>query len=216
MVDAVLVEPDGLATTRESPRSTSGRGRILAVAVGVVAAGLFLIASAYDRSDGEMPGRDLIQAYLDAWYGGDFDTAASLRAPERVRTGPSEDRARGEVEYQATLGARAELLDCEPLPPATVRCDVAYSNALNQAAGAAPAVVAQQFGIRDGLLLFVAGPYLDDEMLRVSFGDFAALHMPAEYEDACAREPNYQPPSCGDLKLRHLEEWADWHRLEAG
>ena len=53
-------------------------------------------------------------------------------------------------------------------------------------------------------------------MLRVSFGDFAALHMPAEYEDACAREPNYQPPSCGDLKLRYLVEWADWHRLEAG
>ncbi|HEX6146012.1 MAG TPA: hypothetical protein VF083_04485 [Acidimicrobiia bacterium] len=216
MVDAVLVEPDGLAATREPPRSGPGRGRVLAVAVGVVATGLFLIAGAYDRSDGEMPGRDLIQAYLDAWYGGDFDTAASLRAPERVRTGPSEDRARGEVQYQAILGARAELLGCEPLPPATVRCDVAYSNALNQAAGAAPAVVAQQFGIRDGLLLFVAGPYLEDEMLRASFGDFAAGHIPDEYEDACAQEPNYQPPSCAELKLRYLEKWADWRRLEAG
>ena len=44
------------------------------------------------------------------------------------------------------------------LPPSTIRCDVAYANALNQAVRKAPAVMSQQFGVEDGRLLFVAGP----------------------------------------------------------
>ena len=44
------------------------------------------------------------------------------------------------------------------LPPSTIRCDVAYANAFNQAVRKAPAVMSQQFGVEDGRLLFVAGP----------------------------------------------------------
>lgn len=153
----------------------------------------------------------LIQAHLDAWYGGDFEAAISLRAVERLRTGPPEDRVRGELDYQAMLGARAELVGCEPLPPETVRCDVAYSNALIEAVGQAPIVLSQQFGIRDGLLVFVAGPYLEDVEVTASFREYALESFPAEYEDACVTEPNYQPPECATLKLSRMGDWAVWH-----
>ena len=155
--------------------------------------------------------KQLIQSHLDAWYGGDFDTADSLRAPERIRTGPSDERAREEVAYQSILGARAEVLGCERLPPETVRCDVAYSNALDQAAEDQPVVLAQQFGIRDGLILFVAGPYLEDAELSRSFGEYANRLFPDAYEEACIDGPNYQRPACAHVKLLHLEDWAAWH-----
>ena len=154
----------------------------------------------------------LIQAHLDAWYGGDFEAAMSLRAAERLRTGPPEDRVRGGLNYQAMLGAWAEVVGCEPLPPETVRCDVAYSNALIEAVGQAPIVLSQQFGIRDGLLVFVAGPYLEDVEVTASFREFALETFPAEYEDACVTEPNHQPPECAALKLLHMDDWVVWHQ----
>ena len=160
--------------------------------------------------------RRLIEAHLDAWYGGDFDGADALRAPERLRTGPSQERARDEVEYQALLGATTELLDCAPLPPSTLRCDVAYSNLLNEAVEKAPAVVSQQFGIEGGRILFVAGPYLEDETLTVSFQSFASLMFPDDYQASCFEEPNFQRPACADFKLAHLDDWASWHRIEEG
>jgi len=160
--------------------------------------------------------RRLIEAHLEAWYGGDFDAAHALRAPERFRTGPSEERSRAEVEYQAMLEATTELLGCSPLPPSTIRCDVAYSNALNEAVRKAPAVMSQQFGVEDGRLLFVAGPYLEDETLTASFRTFANLLFPAEYQAACVEEPNFQRPICAEFKLAHLEDWASWHRIEEG
>lgn len=184
--------------------------------LGVLAAAVLAIGEAGGVDLSHLPERRLIQAHLDAWYGGDFDTAKSLQAPERLRTGPTEERVRNEVEYQATLGAEAELLGCEMLPPATMRCDVAYSNALNDAVGEEAAVVAQQFGISDGLLLFVAGPYLEDEALTASFRVFANLLFPSDYELACREEPGYQSPSCAEFRLAHLEDWASWHRIEEG
>jgi hypothetical protein len=154
----------------------------------------------------------LIQAHLDAWYGGDFEAAMRLRAAERLRTGPPEDRVRGELAYQAMLGARAEVVGCEPLPPETVRCEVTYSNALIEAVGQAPIVLSQQFGIRDGLLVFVAGPYLEDVEVTASFREYALQSFPADYEDACVTEPNYQPPECAALKLSRMGDWAVWHQ----
>lgn len=182
--------------------------------LGVLAAALLAIGEAGGVNLSHLPERRLVQAHLDAWYGGDFDTANSLRAPERLRTGPTEERARDEVEYQASLGAEAELLGCEMLPPATMRCDVTYSNALNDAVGKEAAVVTQQFGISDGRLLFVAGPYLEDEALTDSFRVFANLLFPFDYELACREEPGFQLPSCAEFKLAHLEDWASWHRIE--
>jgi len=158
----------------------------------------------------------LIETHLESWYGGDFDGANELRAPERLCAGPSEERARDEVEYQQTLEATTEVLDCVPLPPSTIRCDVAYSNSLNEAVQKQPAVVSQQFGVEDGQLLFVAGPYLEDETLTASFRKFANLLFPAEYQAACVEEPNFQRPICAEFKLAHLEDWASWHRIEEG
>jgi hypothetical protein len=152
----------------------------------------------------------LVQAYLGAWYGGDFDAAQELRAPERLRTGPSESRSRDEVEYQALLGGRVEIGDCEGLPPSTLRCEVAYWNALSDAVGAEPTVVSQQVGIADGSILFVAGPYLEDTALTASFREFSIEQHPDEYDQACIEEPNFQPPSCARFKLRHLDEWVAW------
>jgi len=160
--------------------------------------------------------RRLIEAHLEAWYGGDFDAADALKAPAPLRTGPSEERARDEVEYQLALEATTELLDCVSLPPSTVRCEVAYANVLNEAVEKAPAVVSQQFGIEDGRILFVAGPYLEDERLTASYQWFASLLFPVEYQASCVEEPNFQPPSCAEFKLAHLEDWASWHRIEEG
>lgn len=219
-MNTVLVQPDGLLAPEGPDGRRPLRGDRLHVAIavigGLVAAGALLFLADRPAVAPRPPHERLIQAHLDVWYGGDFETAQSLRAPERLRTGPSEERARSEVEYQAILGAGAELLGCEELPPATIRCDVAYSNALNEAVGEAPAIVAQQFGMQDGLLLFVAGPYLEDEEITASFRDFATERFPDEYDDVCVEEPNYQPPSCAELKLRHLDRWAAWHRIDRG
>lgn len=212
----VLVVPEGATVGPRSHRAP-GRGHwVLAAAIGVLAAASLAVGESGGVSLANLPERRLIEAHLDAWYGGDFDTADSLKAPERLRTGPSEERARSEVEYQAILEADTELFGCEMLPPATMRCDVGYSNVLNDAVGEEPAVVAQQFGIRDGHLLFVAGPYLEDESLTATFRHFANLLFPVEYRAACVEEPNYQSPSCAEFKLAHLEDWASWHRIEQG
>ena len=215
MVNSVLVEPDGLVSDGSAGSAKGGPPgiglglRLLLVALALVV-GYSLIQLVERPSVSESAQDRLIQAHLDAWYGGDFETADSFRSPERVRTGPSERRARGEVEYQAMLQARVEILDCGQLPPETVRCDVAYSNLLNEAVGKAPVVLAMQFGIRDGLLLFVSGPYLEDEELTASFRDYATQVFPDAYHDACVEEPNLQPPSCAVLKLSRLSDWAAW------
>jgi hypothetical protein len=189
---------------------------VSAAIVGVLAAATLAIGESGGIDLANLPERRLIEAYLDAWYGGDFDAADALRAPERLRTGPSEERAREEVDYQAALEADTELLGCSPLPPSTMRCDVAYSNALNVAVGEDPAVISQQFGIDDDQVLFVAGPYLEDESLTASFRLFANLLFPTEYADACFEEPNLQSRECAELKLAHLEDWASWHRIDEG
>jgi hypothetical protein len=211
-VNSVLVEADGLVSAPKPPLARSARAQRGAAAIaGLLAAVALVVLPEPTGIFGDFSDEHLIRAHLDAWYGGDFETAQSFRAPERLRTGPTEERAEGEVEYQAMLGAHTELMRCEELPPETVRCEVAYSNALNEAVGKAPAIVSQQFGIRDGLLLFVAGPYLEDLDLTASFREYAVRSFPAEYEDACIKEPNYQPPECAALKLSHLGEWASWH-----
>lgn len=213
----VLVEPDGLtAPLARSRRSPGPAHWVSAAIVGVLAASTLAIGESGGVDIMEGSGRRVIEAHLEAWYGGDFDGANVLRVPERLRTGPSEDRARDEVEYQQTLEAKTEVLECVPLPPSTIRCDVAYSNALNDAVRKAPAVMSQQFGVEDGRLLFVAGPYLEDETLTASFRTFANLLFPAEYQAACVEEPNFQRPICAEFKLAHLEDWASWHRIEGG
>jgi hypothetical protein len=210
--------PEGGAVSDSVPGAGAPRPRhwVFATIVGVLAAAALAIGELGGISLSHPGERRLIEAHLDAWFGGDFETAGSLRAPEQIRTGPSEERGRSEVEYQAMLGAEVELLGCELLPPATMRCDVSYANTLNQAVGKEPAVVTQQYGISDGHLLFVGGPYLEDELLTDSFRQFAALLFPTDYQVACLEEPNYQRPSCAEFKLAHLEDWASWHRIEHG
>jgi hypothetical protein len=217
-VSLVLVEPEGLtAPERSRPHRSAGRRHwISAAIVGVLAAATLAIGESGGVDVMHLSERRLIEAHLDAWYGGDFEAASEMRAEQKLRTGPTEERARAEVEYQAALGATTELFGCEPLPPSTFRCDVSYSNALNEAVGKEPAVVAQQFGIEEGRILFVAGPYLDDELLTDSYREFADLLFPTEYDASCADEPGYQQPQCALFKLAHLEDWASWHLIEYG
>ena len=211
----VLVEPDGLtAPGTKTRRSTGTRHWVSAAIVGVLAFATLAIGQGGGMDLTKLSERRLIQTHLAAWYGGDFDAAHALRAPDRLRTGPSDERSRAEVEYQAMLEATTELLGCASLPPSTIRCDVAYGNVLNEAVDKAPAVVSQQFGIEDGRILFVAGPYLEDERLTASYRRFANLLFPEAYEAACAEEPNFQGPTCAEFKLAHLEDWASWHRIE--
>lgn len=213
----VLVEPDGLTAPRARVRrSPSPTHWVSAAIIGVLAVATLAIGQSGEMDLMKQSDLRIIEAHLDAWYGGDFDGANALRAPERLRTGPPEERARDEVEYQQTLEATTDVLECVPLPPSTIRCDVAYSNALNEAVRKPPAVVSQQFGVEDGQLLFVAGPYLEDETLTASFRKFADLLFPGEYEAACVEEPNFQTPICAEFKLAHLEDWASWHRIEQG
>jgi len=217
-VSPVLVMPDEGTVSDSMPARglPPPRHWVFATILGVLAAAGLAVGELGGVSLADPDERRLIEAHLDAWFGGDFETASSLRAPEQIRTGPSEERARDEVEYQAMLGVEVELLGCELLPPATMRCDVSYSNMLNQAVGKEPAVVTQQYGIMDGHLLFVGGPYLDDELLTDSFRYFATLLFPTDYQSACVEEPNYQRPSCAEFKLAHLEDWVSWHRIEHG
>jgi hypothetical protein len=216
-VSPVLVEPDGLTTQLTRPGPSSGKRHwVSAAVVGILAAATLVVGESGGLDLANRSERQLIEAHLEAWYEGDFDAAAALKAPERLRTGPSEARARDEVRYQAMLGATTELLDCVSLPPSTLRCDVAYSNVLNEAVDKAPAVVPQQFGIEDGRILFVAGPYLEDEQLTASYRLFANLLFPEDYGAACVDEPNFQSPACAEFKLAHLEDWASWHRIEEG
>ncbi|MGH8913853.1 MAG: hypothetical protein ACRDZM_04970 [Acidimicrobiia bacterium] len=216
-MSSTLVVPEGTTVGQSGSRRPPGRRHwVSAAVIGVIAAASLAIGESGGVSLAGLAERSLIEAHLDAWYGGDFDTANSLKAQERLSTGPSEARARGEVEYQAMLEAETDLRGCELLPPATMRCEVGYSNVLNHAVGKEPALVFQQFGISDGNLLFVAGPYLEDESLSASFRRFANLLFPADYQAACVEEPNYQPPSCAEFKLAHLEDWASWHRIEEG
>ena len=77
-------------------------------------------------------------------------------------------------------------------------------------------MVSQQFGIQDERILFVAGPYVEDEQLTASYQWFANLLFPDDYRAACVEEPNFQAPSCAEFKLAHLEDWASWHRIEEG
>jgi hypothetical protein len=216
-VSTVLVEPDGLTTPQTRPDRSSGKRHLVSAAVvGILAAATLAVGESGGLDLANRSERQLIEAHLEAWYGGDFDAAAALKAPERLRTGPSEERARDEVEYQAMLGATTELLDCVSLPPSTVRCDVAYSNIFNEAVDKAPAVVSQQYGIEDGRILFVAGPYLEDEQLTASYQRFSSLLFSEDYGAACVEEPNFQSPACAEFKLAHLEDWASWHRIEEG
>jgi hypothetical protein len=187
---------------------------VSAAIVGVLAAATLAIGESGRLDLVNLPERRLIESHLEAWYGGDFDAADALRAPQQLRTGPSEERSRAEVEYQAMLEATTELLDCVPLPPSTIRCDVAYSNILNEAVDKAPAVVSQQFGIEEGRILFVGGPYLEDEQLTASYQRFSNLLFPDDYQAACVKEPNFQRPVCAEFKHAHLEDWASWHMIE--
>ena len=213
----VLVEPDGLTTPQTRPGRSPGKRHLVSAAiVGILAVATLVVGESGGLDLANRSERRLIEAHLEAWYGGDFDAAAALKAPERLRTGPSEERAREEVRYQAMLGATTQLLDCVSLPPSTVRCDVAYSNILNEAVGKPPAVVSQQYGIEDGRILFVAGPYLEDEQLTASYQWFSNLLFPEDYGAACVEEPNFQRPACAEFKLAHLEDWASWHRIEEG
>jgi hypothetical protein len=216
-VSPVLVEPDGLTSPLTRPGRSSGtRHWVSAAIVGVLAAATLAIGESGRLDLANLSERRLIESHLEAWYGGDFDAADALRAPQRLRTGPSEERSRAEVEYQAMLEATTELLDCVPLPPSTIRCDVAYSNILNEAVDKAPAVVSQQFGIEEGRILFVAGPYLEDEQLTASYKWFSNLLFPDDYQAACVEEPNFQRPVCAEFKHAHLEDWASWHMIEEG
>lgn len=211
----VLVEPEGLSAPESRTHRTAGRRHwISAAIIGIVAAATLAIGEGGGLDLMSSSERRLIEAHLDTWYGGDFEAASALRAEQKLRTGPTDERARAEVRYQAALKATTDLLGCEALPPSTFRCDVSYSNVLNVAVGKAPAVMAQQFGIEDGRILFVAGPYLEDELLTDSFRRFAVLLFPVDYEESCSDEPTLQPLECADFKLAHLEDWASWHQIE--
>jgi hypothetical protein len=211
-----MIETDGspFSPIRDRRGVTEPRQWAVAALVGVLAVAALSIGEGAGM--GLTAERGLIEDYLGAWYGGDYDTAAGLTAPQRLRTGPSEQRARDEVDYQVILGADVGVGGCEALPPQTVRCEISYANALNRAVGAPPASLDQQFGVESGKVAFVAGPYLEDPAMTESFEAFARLLFPADYEEACVPEPNYQSPGCAAFKLEHLEDWASWHRIEHG
>ncbi len=215
---STLVDPDGSAVRQlpDRDRSTRPIQWLVAAIVGLLAAATLAIGESGGVDLTRLSEGRVIEEYLDAWYGGDYDGAAALTTAQRLRTGPSEQRARAEVEYQEMLDAEVVVRRCETLPPSTVRCEVTYSNALNQAIAAPPSTVDLQFGVEAGLIAFVAGPYLDDEGLTASFESFAGLLFPTDYRNACDDEPNYQTPDCARFKLDHLEDWASWHRIEYG
>lgn len=195
----------------EELRARRSAPPVIGLALAFLAMGVVAVVPAAEAGSRE---EAVIAAYLEAWYSGDYEGAMALRAPQPIRTGPPEERARAETRYQALLGARVEVLECEPLPPRTRRCLVTYANALNDSVGSSPALVSLQFGMDGGLVQFVAGPYLEDEGLADSFRRYAEAFLLQRYEDACDDGPGYQDGDCAVLIRGHIEGWAEWHRVE--
>jgi hypothetical protein len=105
------------------------------------------------------------------------------------------------------------LENCETALEAVVRCDVHYSNALNEAVGKPAAVIDRTFQVIRTIGArgwHEADRYPEDAELNDSFQAFAeGGELQEEY--AAANCANERTPECANLMMDNLDDWAAWH-----
>jgi hypothetical protein len=157
----------------------------------------------------------VVQDAMTAWYGGDCVAAASLSATPAVCSDPT-DPLTLKVQYESIMEAQVSLENCESAFEAVVRCDVHYSNALNEAVGKPAAVLDRTFQVESkiGVFGWHEARYPEDAELNDSFQTFAeGGELSAEYEAAgCATSFTAE---CANLKMDNLDDWAAWHLANA-
>ncbi len=166
----------------------------------------------------------VVEAALNAWYGGDCP-AASWLSGEFFDCSISSVETQT-IEYESILGAQVSVEDCD-VAGITVSCEVLYSNAMNSAVGEPPSVTVREFivsvpGPGSKGYLFVddknqdlspwyGGIYPEDTELRESFRLFAEGGELAD-EYAAADCASSRTPECATLILDNLDDWAAWHQ----
>ena len=158
---------------------------------------------------------DAVEDVISSWYSGDCVTAAVLSGDFGACSDPT-DPLTLKLQYESILGAQVSVENCETASEAVVRCDVHYSNALNEAVGKPAAVINRTFGVIStiGARGWHEAEYPQDAALNESFRAFAEggeLHE--EYAAAdCAHSFT---PDCANLMMDNLDDWADWHLANA-
>ncbi len=158
---------------------------------------------------------EMVDLAVQAWYGGDCDTAQFLAGLEPDCSTPELPRTALTIEYEAILGAEVTLENCSAVKVSAdedrVSCEVHYSNAMNAAVGKPPAVIAKEFSMFAGLSWdWFETDYPEDAELRESFTAFAEGGDLAEAY-AAANCDSARTPECATLIVDNLEAWAAWY-----
>ena len=155
---------------------------------------------------------EAVQDVISSWFGGDCVTASVLSGEYGACSDPT-DPLTLKIQYESILGARVSLENCETASEALVRCDVHYSNALNEAVGKPAAVISRRFGVLRtmGARSWHEDRYPEDVELNESFQAFAeGGELSAEYAAAgCAHSFT---PDCANLMMDNLDDWAAWYQ----
>lgn len=165
-----------------------------------------------------------VDTALQAWYGGDCETARYLNYLE-TDVCSTADIASQTIEYESILGATVSLQGCEDRPAlmddeATLYCEVHYSNAMSTAVGKPPSVTAREFSVwMKATVRSAAGDhwyavdYPEDLELRESFRAFAESGELADaYAAADCGLVDQRTPECATLIIENLDAWAAWYQ----
>ncbi len=166
---------------------------------------------------------DQVMIALEAWYGGNCQVALFLAGTDVGNDGVCSSSAppAETIEYESILGAQVAVENCETTSDrgdsTLLSCEVHYSNAMSTAVGKPPMVTARAFDVWDAGLVglppdfhpWYEADYPEDTELRESFRLFAeGGELREEYVDAaCASE---RTPSCANLIMANLDDWAAW------
>jgi hypothetical protein len=162
-----------------------------------------------------LDGPAVVENAIGAWFGGDCVTALIMSVDDPASCSDSSSSAALTVEYESMLDAQVLLENCVggSSDTAIVRCDVHYSNAMNEAVGKAPAVTAVTFEV-SGLAFVMEWydlAYPKDTELSESFQAYAeGGELGADY--AAAECATALTPECATLILDNLDDWAVWHQ----
>lgn len=155
----------------------------------------------------------VVQDVISSWYGGDCVTAAVLSG---VASGACSDPTNPfslKLQYESILGAQVSLENCESAFEGVVRCDVHYSNSLNEAVDKPAAVINRPFEVirTIGARGWHEARYPEDAELNESFQAFAeGGELQEEYAAAgCA---SARTPECAQLIMDNLDDWAAWYQ----
>jgi hypothetical protein len=153
---------------------------------------------------------ELIETQVEAWFGGDCETALLLL----VEYWPlqEEDCPHATIAYEQAIGAEVDVGTCESAdsPDGVVLdCEIRYSNVMSQAVGEPPVVIKKRFEV-DEWVTPLDEVYPTDQALTASFRTYVdQMGITSDDDDACP--DGLLQPSCAGFILTHLDSWAAWH-----